>query len=103
MIQYLLALLSLRATQGQIVVFEHVRGHSNSIGNNAADALAKRGAKDPIVPERDWLAERRCVEEVEADITSFNAVENSRTEDSFRFVVSPPCELFGRVSSYVNK
>lgn len=62
MIQYLLALLSLRRSQGDIILFEHVRGHSGNVGNDAADYLARNGTTRPIIPERDWLAETQNAE-----------------------------------------
>jgi hypothetical protein len=90
MIRYLLALLSLRATQGEMTVFEHVRGHSNNVGNDGADALAKRGATQPIIPERDWFAGRRRVESVQAKmIECSKSVENPNVQDPLRFVVRP--------------
>jgi len=88
MIRYLLALLSLRATQGEMTVFEHVRGHSNNVGNDGADALAKRGATQPIIPERDWFAGRRRVESVQAMmIKQSKSVENPTVQDPSCFVV----------------
>jgi ribonuclease HI len=75
MIQYLLALLSLRATRGEDIIFEHVRGHSNNVGNDGADALAKQGTTEPIIPERDWCARRKYVELIEARITSSESDE----------------------------
>lgn len=75
MIRYLLALLSLRAARGEDVVFEHVRGHSNNVGNDGADSLAKLGTTEPIVSERDWLARRQHVESIQAKITSPEDVE----------------------------
>jgi len=94
MIQYLLALLSLRATEGEMIVFEHVRGHSNNVGNDGADALAKRGATQPIIPERDWIAGRRRVESVQAKmIKQSKSVENPSVQDPYRFVVRLQCNF----------
>jgi ribonuclease HI len=77
MIQHLLALLSLRATRGEIVVFEHVRGHSKNVGNDGADALAKRGTKEPVIPERDWLARRLQIEAVQAKVGLYRTTKAS--------------------------
>lgn len=62
LIQYLSALLNLRAFRGQKVLLEYVRGHAGIEGNEGADALANRGALLPSLPEPDWDARRLRVE-----------------------------------------
>ena len=96
MIQYLLALLSLRATQGELIVFNHVRGHSGDAGNEAADALARGGTTKPPLPDRDWPAEKLRVDELMRPKTTSPSPFTWRIlKDHFEFVVSPPCKPHG--------
>jgi ribonuclease HI len=50
-------LLHLNASLGRrtgMTKLEHVKGHSTSVGNNAADRLAVAGAEKDVVPDRKW-------------------------------------------------
>jgi hypothetical protein len=90
MIQYLLALLSLRGLQGHLIVFEHVRGHSGNMGNEAADALARAGTMKPVLPERDWAVARQHVDNEMRVMRTSSTFTQKDIKDQFEFVVSPP-------------
>jgi ribonuclease HI len=90
MIQYLMALLSLRGAKGHLTVFEHVRGHSGNVGNEAADALARGGTSKPVLPERDWLAAKRRVDNDIQTIINSSTFSQKDIKDQLEFVVSPP-------------
>lgn len=63
LIKYLAALLDLRCINNQKVRIVYVKGHANSVGNNAADTLAVRGCDLAEEMEDDWDALRAVVEE----------------------------------------
>jgi ribonuclease HI len=91
MIQYLLALLSLRGIQGHLTVFEHVRGHSGDMGNEAADALARAGTMKPVLAERDWMVAKQHVDNEMQVIMTSSTFTQKDMKEQFEFVVSPPC------------
>lgn len=51
-------LLSLQNPHSQRlkVMFEHVKGHANNLGNIEANRLARKGCKKPLQPDYDWEA-----------------------------------------------
>ena len=49
----------LEGERGNAVSIEHVRSHTGVRGNEAADALAKKGA---LIGEQDRTVERNCTE-----------------------------------------
>lgn len=67
LVQYLDALLRLRAAQKQDVRLQHVKGHSGDRGNDGADTLAVKGTSLDERPDPDWAGKTR---DVLADIES---------------------------------
>lgn len=67
-IVYLSNLLDERAQKGQVVKFQHVRGHQGLFGNEKADELARGGCSFPPF-EREFASPRRV------DETSINPYE----------------------------
>jgi ribonuclease HI len=53
-IRYLSAHIDARASYGQKIILQHVKGHNGEEGNEGADAQANMGTILPAVPERDW-------------------------------------------------
>ena len=73
-IQYLSALLDVRAKSGQKIRLKYIKGHSGNTGNDGADAQANRGTLEPPAPDRNWaqlLAQVAALsDEVEMDYQS---------------------------------
>jgi len=88
-IQYLLTLLQLRAVQGEMVVLRHVYGHTGHEGNEAADALARRGTTYMAVPERDWkVAKQRVEDAIQKELNSRSEKRRPAIEDHMEFEIN---------------
>lgn len=71
-----------------MVVLRHIYGHMGHEGNEAADALARRGTTYMAVAERDWKAAKQRVEDaIQKELTSRSEKRRPAIEDHVEFEV----------------